>query len=92
MAKSKTKLLTAAAALVAVAAPSAALAQVTGTRLPSNVTVVDPLVVQGAIDDGTQTQPGEEARDAGMADLPAVYEAEEPADTPEAAAELASAE
>lgn len=61
-----------AAAAFAAAAPGLALAQTTGTRLPA--TTVEPLYIQGAIDDGSQAQRGEDPADAAIAELPAVYE------------------
>lgn len=61
-----------AAAAFAVAAPGFALAQTTGTRLPT--TTVEPVVVIGAIDDGSQAVRGEEAADAAMAELPVAYD------------------
>lgn len=61
-----------AAAAFAVAAPGFALAQTTGSRLPA--TSVEDIYVVGAIDDGSQTARGEEAADAAIAELPAVYE------------------
>lgn len=62
------------AAAIAVAVPGLALAQSTGTRLPSSVTTVDPVVITGAIDDGKQTVRGEDPADAAMSDIPAVYD------------------
>lgn len=61
-----------AAAAFAIAAPGFALAQTTGSRLPT--TTVEPVVVIGAIDDGSQSARGEEAADTKIAELPAVYE------------------
>lgn len=69
-----------AAAALAAVAPGVALAQTTGSRLPS--TTVDPVYVKGAIDDGSQAQRGEEPADAAIAELPAVYE-DEPAARPQ---------
>ena len=71
---SKTAQALALAAAIAVAIPGLALAQSTGTRLPSNVTAVDPVVITGAIDDGKQTVRGEDPADAAMSDIPAVYD------------------
>lgn len=69
------------AAALAAAAPGLALAQTTGTRLPT--TAVDTVYVKGAIDDGAQIQRGEQPADAAIAELPAVYE-DEPAAQPQA--------
>lgn len=66
-----------AALAIAAAAPGLALAQTTGTRLPT--TVVDTVYVKGAIADGSQTVRGEEPADATIAELPAVYEEAAPA-------------
>jgi hypothetical protein len=63
-----------AAALIAAALPGLAHAQVTGTRLPPNVTVVEGLTVNGAINDGSRAEQGEDPADLAMADIPAVYE------------------
>jgi hypothetical protein len=72
---SELKLALAATAVVtAVAAAGVAQAQTTGTRLPTHVTVVDEVIVVGAIDGGGQTARGEEPADAAIAELPAVYE------------------
>lgn len=67
-----TRMAALAAAALAAAAPGLALAQTTGTRLPT--TTVDTVYVKGAIDDGSQAQRGEEPADAAIAELPAVYE------------------
>lgn len=67
-------IITVAAALAALSVPAVALAQTTGTRLPSNVTVVDDVTVIGAIEDETAPSQGEDPADAATAELPTVYE------------------
>lgn len=66
----------------AIAVPGVAAAQTTGTRLPTHppATVVDGIVVVGAIDDGSPDNGGEQAADAAIAEMPAIYE-DEPAPT-----------
>lgn len=72
----------------AIAAPSAASAQTTGTRLPTHppATVVDGIVVVGAIDDGSASNGGEEPADAAIAEMPTVYDDEPVATAPDAPA------
>ncbi|MBX7247492.1 MAG: hypothetical protein K1X35_00405 [Caulobacteraceae bacterium] len=78
---------TAALAAAIVAIPGLALAQTTGTRLPTHpdVTVVDGVTVVGAIDDGKQQARGEDPADLAMADIPVVYDDPAAADQPQAA-------
>lgn len=71
-------------ALGALAAPTLASAQTTGSRLRGPVDVVEEVTIIGAITDGTEAAQGEEAADAALAELPAVYEGDEAAPAPAA--------
>ena len=68
------------AAALAAAVPGLAFAQdATGTRLPSDVTVVEPAIITGAIADPNAEPQGEDPADAAIPEMPAVYSDDEPA-------------
>ena len=75
------------AALAVAALPGLALAQsATGTRIPSDVTVVEPAIITGAIVDEKAGPQGEDPADTAIPEAPVVYEDAEPAAEPVAVA------